>query len=179
MEDLIHKILNGNTDAYSELINNISSTLYNIARVRLNSIEDAYDAVQETTFKAYKNLKNLENKKAFKSWIIKILINECNNINDTYKKQTKLKKQVKVSSILENKFVDTPIDTLIDDLDFKMKLNILNTDEMTIMLLHYKYMFTTGEIADILNENINTVKSKLLRAREKMAKSLGGVADEA
>ena len=64
MEDLIHKILNGNTDAYSELINNISSTLYNIARVRLNSIEDAYDAVQETTFKFYKNLKNLENKKA-------------------------------------------------------------------------------------------------------------------
>lgn len=179
MEELIDEVLNGNIDAFSELINNISSSLYNIAKVQTSNLEDASDAIQETTFKAYKNLRNLENKKAFNSWIMKILINECNNINYAYKKQHGLEEEEKVNSIVENKFVDTPIDKLIDELDFKMKLNILNKDEMTIMLLHYKYRYTTGEIADILNENVNTVKSKLLRARKKMAEKLGGVADEA
>lgn len=81
MEELIDKTINGDSNAYLTLINLILSDLYKIARTRLNNVEDVNDAIGETILKSYKHLHKLKHKKYFKTWIIKILINECNNID--------------------------------------------------------------------------------------------------
>lgn len=58
----------------------LEKELYKVAKVRLRNDDDIYDAIQETTIKAFKSVKKLKQNQYFKTWIIKILINESNNI---------------------------------------------------------------------------------------------------
>lgn len=165
MEELLNKALEGDQNAYVELIETISIDMFRIAQVRLNDIEDINDAIQETILKSYKYLHQLKHKNLFKSWIIKILINECNNIYNYNKRQKSIFKRLVTNSeyVSEN-----PIHLAEDDMDFYKLINPLSYDEKLIMTMYYQNRFTTGEIADILNMSVNTAKSKFLRAREKV-----------
>jgi RNA polymerase sigma-70 factor (ECF subfamily) len=60
--------------------------MYRTALMQLRNEHDALDAVQETLIKAFQNIKSLKQNRFFKSWIIRILINECHNIQ-RYKKK--------------------------------------------------------------------------------------------
>ena len=90
MEELILESINGNDEAYTKLTQSIQNELYRVAQARLDNIDDINDAIQETMIIAYKSLKSLENTKYFKTWIIKILINECNKIYARYKWKDKI-----------------------------------------------------------------------------------------
>ena len=86
MEELVERAKNKDKTAFSELIIKVKKELYLIAKTKLNNEEDIADAIQETLFISYKNLKKLRKNEIFKTWIIRILINECNKI---YKKKSK------------------------------------------------------------------------------------------
>ena len=85
-EQLVFRAKSGETKAFTELIHNIENDLYRIAKTRLNNDDDISDAIQETMIKAFQKLKTLKDNSKFKSWIIKICINECNTV---YKKSSK------------------------------------------------------------------------------------------
>ena len=163
MEDLVEKSIHGNKNAYTELM-------------RLDNIEDVNDAINETILKSYKNLKKLKNVAYFKTWITKILINECNNIYRINKKHKEILEKVTV--IEEKHFFESyenNISKLEDKLNFEMVIDNLNYDEKIIIILYYNNRHTVSDIADILNMNVNTVKSKLLRAKEKIKQKMEGV----
>ena len=64
-----------------KIFETIFGTENQIARTRLNNEEDIKEAVQETIIKSYSSIRKLKNSKFFKTWIIKILINEILNLN--------------------------------------------------------------------------------------------------
>ena len=80
MEELVEEIKNGNKDLYVKVVEELKDYLHDVAVSYLTSEEFAEDAVQETFIQAYDKLEQLREPKYFKTWIIKILINECNNI---------------------------------------------------------------------------------------------------
>ena len=84
MEDLVEEAKNGNNVAFTELVLQNQNELYKIAKMRLANDDDVNDAIQETMLMAFKSIKKLRENKYFKTWFIKILINECNKI---YKKR--------------------------------------------------------------------------------------------
>ena len=67
----------GDKAAFSELIDCHRQTLYRVAKGILKSDFDVADAIQEAIISAYKNIGSLKNEDYFKTWIIRILINEC------------------------------------------------------------------------------------------------------
>ena len=83
MEELIEQAKKGDKNAFSQLIKNIENDLYWIAKTRIKNDDDIGDVLQETIYKCYKNIKKLRENSYFKTWIVNILINECNYI---YKK---------------------------------------------------------------------------------------------
>lgn len=85
-EELIKKAKKGDKIAFEEIMDYYQNTLYKVARTRLNSIEDIEDAIQETIISAYKSIHKLYNISKIKSWLITILINQCNSI---YKQKQK------------------------------------------------------------------------------------------
>ena len=79
MEELVEKAKNDDKRAFSELIMATEKELYLIAKSKLKSDDDIGDAIQETIYKSYKNIKKLRDNSVFKTWIIKILINKIIN----------------------------------------------------------------------------------------------------
>jgi RNA polymerase sigma factor (sigma-70 family) len=76
-EEIIKQILAGHTVWFELLIRRYNSTLYKIARGYGFNQQDAEDLIQDAHFKAYTQLKKLKRLKSYKTWISKILINNC------------------------------------------------------------------------------------------------------
>lgn len=80
MEQLVEQAKSGDRDAFEKLIMLLEKDLYRIAKLRLNNKEDIFDAVQETIIIAFQSIHKLRQPKYFKTWLIKILINQSNSI---------------------------------------------------------------------------------------------------
>lgn len=167
MEELVEKAKNKDKSAFAELISNVKKELYLIARLKLKNEDDIADAIQETLLRCYKNIRKLQNNTMFKTWIVKILINECNKI---YKRRNK-----KIISYEENeleKYIATNSEN--DNMEFDILINDLNDEEKLILTLFYCNKYTVNEISAILKIKENTIKSKMLRARNKIRKKIEG-----
>ncbi len=171
-EELIIQAKSGNKEAFTELILHISNDLYKIGKTRLYEDSDINDAIQETMIKAYKNLKKLKEISNFKSWIIKILINECNKIYIKKYKKEKLIEKIKTAENINR--IDNSTTSIDSKINFELLIDKLNHEEKLIVILYYNNKYSCSEIAEILNMNINTVKSRLKRAKEKVKKYYNG-----
>ncbi len=164
MEDLVEKSKNGDKDAFSKLAISVKSELYKMARTRLSNEDDIQDAIQETLFKAYLNINKLKYNKYFKTWIIKILLNECNKIyKEKNHKQNLLDRYTNHHDFTESEFDFDESSINFDDI-----MKLLSDKEKQMFDLYYEQGFTTKQIAKKLNMNENTVKSRLKTGRDKI-----------
>ena len=148
----------------------LEKELYKIAKVRLRNDDDIYDAIQETTIKAFKFVKKLKQNQYFKTWIIKILINESNNI---YRRKNK-RRIISFEELENNREIEYyNIDNVEITLDFNFICNKLKYEDRIIIILYYMEKFTDKEIGKILNLKENTIKTKRARAKQKIKKILG------
>ncbi len=99
MNDLIKKAKAGDERAFTKLIQNIQNDLYRVAQSKLSDNDDINDAIQNTMMNAYKYLKKLKDNNMFKSWVIKILVNECNRIYKMKFKRRKLFQKIEIESV--------------------------------------------------------------------------------
>ena len=151
--------------AFSELIIAIEKELYLIAKTRLRNDDDIGDAIQETIYKSYKNLRKLRDNSIFKTWIIRILINECNNI---YKKRNKY------AISYEDKEMENYIASNDEtgNMEFEILIKNLSSEEKLLLTLYYCSKYTIQEISSITKIKENTIKGKLARARNKIRNQL-------
>ena len=147
-------------EAFVDLVEKHKTGLYKVAKSYLRSEEDVADVMQETVLSVYEHLEELKNASYFKTWITRILINHCKDLLKQQKRYT-------VSDQLPDKAAVPR-----DDREFYRLIGELNEDYRTIFLLYYGEGFHTREIAQILEVNENTVKSKLRRGREKLKQVL-------
>ena len=115
----------------------------------------------------YKSIQNLEEPKYFKTWIIKILINECNKIY----KQNKRKKGVFDELTNDDDYIVTEDINLLNienKLDLENIFEFLNYDEKIAIVLFYDCNYTLKEVAKLLNTSTNTIKSRINRAKKKI-----------
>jgi len=88
----VRKAKYGDKEAFCNLIRINRVAIYRIAKSILTKEEDIEDAVSEAILKAYKNIKTLKNDDFFKTWLIRIVINESNNYIKRDKEKLLLKK---------------------------------------------------------------------------------------
>lgn len=161
MEKYILKAINGDKDAFTFLFLSLQTKLYNIAFCRLKNESDALDAIQETIIITYNNLKDLKKFESFDSWVISILINECNKI---YNKKNKVE-YVDILNYQNEFYIDGSEN---DNLFFEDLICSLTEKEKIIMILYYKNDYSIREISKTLEIKNNTVKSIIKRAKEKI-----------
>ena len=133
MNDLIELAKNGDKEAFTNLVLSIENDLYRIAQTRLSDTYDINDAIQNTMINAYKHLKSLKNNNTFKTWIIKILINECNQIYKSKKKKIELFNKFKDSQL--DNMVENSFNTVNSQIDFELILKNLNYKERLIITI--------------------------------------------
>lgn len=166
VEELIEKAKNEDGEAFTQLILQIEKDLYCIAKTRIANENDIDDILQETMLMAYLNLKKLKNNAFFKTWIIRILMNNCH----------KFYKRKKHQSLEENEKVEEFGSSEMDlsNIEFENFIAFLKEDEKTILTLYYYLGYTTKEIAKILNKREGTICSKISRAKVKIKEKYKG-----
>ncbi|MGL4796527.1 MAG: RNA polymerase sigma factor [Paraclostridium sp.] len=158
MELLIKKAIKGNSQAFITLIDKHELAMYKTAKAILNNEEDIGDAIQETILAAYKSIKTLKNTKYFKTWLTRILINKCNDI-------VRSNKGIIFIDQYKEEFYEEDIDR---KLEFDECFDKLGSDHKLVLNLYYVEGFNSREISEILNENENTIKSRLLRGKKQL-----------
>ena len=166
VEELVEKAKKKDEEAFNELILKMEKEMYLIAKTRLKNEDDIADSIQETILSCYKNLRKLKDNSSFKSWLIKILINECNNI---YRKKSK--QNISLDDDEMDKYIKSEDE---QNIGFDMLIKNLDSEEQLILTLYYYSKYTTKEISKILKKNENTIKSKIIRARNKLRNQLEG-----
>lgn len=158
MDILIKKAIRGDSEAFIELVKRNEISLYKAAKAILNNEDDIGDAIQETILAAYKNISGLKNTKYFKTWITRILINKC---NDIIRKNSKL--------VFIDEYKDGSYSEEIEEnMDFNNAFNKLGEEYKVVLNLYYVSGFNSREIAEILEINENTVKTRISRAKKKL-----------
>lgn len=174
MEELILEAQKGNDEAYTQLILQVKNDLYKVCKTRLVNEDDIDDAIQETMIQTFKQIKKLREPAKFKSWIITILINNCNNI---YRKKQKFKlvnNLPEYEEYFRKEYQISDIEMTEDDLNFYSLIKHLKYEERIIIILYYSEKFTSKEIGGILHINENTVKTTLRRAKQKIKSNYEG-----
>jgi len=163
---LIKKIKGGDTASFAVLYNEYAGYALRVASAITGNKMNAADAVQETFIRVYKNIHSYDLDKPFEPWIYKILINECNRVLGKNKNEN----IILVDDFMENSLQGSMEDNYkfeqyeslyeaIDGLDDKIKIPII---------LKYLKGLQENEIADILDINVNTIKSRLFKGRQKL-----------
>lgn len=138
--------------------------LYSTAKTILSDDHDCADAIQETIVKAFSKIKTLRNDKYAKTWLMRILINEC---------YTLLRKSSKLVPLEDmNEVTKMKADKNIDYSDLYKAVNSLKEELRLPVILYYIEDFNIKEIAQILEVTEGAVQKRLARARRKLKHDL-------
>lgn len=149
------------TDALILHIKANQNKFYRLSYSYLNNEADAKDAIQNAIIKAFQNYSKLKNKDVLSTWFYRILVNEC---NDMLRKRKRTQ-----SEDIDELFISADMDnekTLLRKEQIKCLLNKMDNDLKSIILLHYFEDKTLNEIAQINNQPLSTIKSRLYRGLE-------------
>lgn len=177
---LVRDHLSGDAEAFGVLVNRYLKSVYGFLCRLTGDRTCAEDLAQETFFKAYKNLKRFDQKKKFKTWLFTIAKNSA---FDYLKKKKALSFTALESDEGDSFIYDMAEDRLLPDElmarkdladELEQKLKEVPEHCRAILLLHYKEDFSLAEVAEMLNESYNTVKSKHRRGLLMLKRLLGG-----
>lgn len=149
----------------AELIENESETLYRLALSYTHQKEDALDVLQDSFQKALISIEKTNEIQNFHAWYYRILINTA---TDFWRKKQKIPV---TESIFENQLqADAKV---FDQFELYAVLDQVASPEREILILKFFEGFRLTEIAEILQLNENTVKTKMYRALNQLRKILG------
>ena len=158
-KETIKKAKQGDADKIGQIILENMQTLYRVAFGILKNDDEIYDAISATTVKVFENIHTLKKEEYVKTWITRILINEC------YKICNKNKKIIYLENVQQKNLVHN--DTH-EELEFKNLNRNLNDELKEIVILYYFEDFSIKEISKIIKIPEGTVKTRLSRARKKL-----------
>jgi len=171
-EQLVANYLKGDEKTLEILIKRYLKLIYSFTFRFVGNSQEAEDITQETFVKVWRNFKKFNQKKKFKTWIFQIAKNTCFDF---------LRKKKKISTLSLEKYfylVDlNPLPTEISEKEslkekIQEAIEKLSSKTREILNLYYNQGLTFREIAQTLNEPINTVKSRHRRAIETLKNRL-------
>jgi RNA polymerase sigma factor (sigma-70 family) len=139
-----------------EIVQTYSDTLIRIAVQQTKNMSEAEDIVQEVYMTLMRQKKPFNSETHLKAWLIKVTFNKCKD----YFKSSRVQKTVPITE--EMTFIAKEEQIVLPEI-FE-----LDQKERIIFYLHYYEGYTTAEIADLLEMNVNTVGSNLRRVRMKL-----------
>jgi RNA polymerase sigma-70 factor (ECF subfamily) len=143
-------------EEFVECLAMMREPMYRVSCAQLRNASDRDDAVQEALLKAWYNRKKLKNEQYIKSWIIRILINECHNI------QRKQKREVVTDEVPER---ISSTDSNVELYDALFRLD----DRLRLpIVLHYIEGYHVQEISKILGIPKGTVLWRMSKARKEL-----------
>ena len=166
---LVRQSLAGRTEAFGALVTRYQRVMYTVAVRMLGNSEDAQDATQDAFIKAFQRLTTFDTSHRFYSWMYRILINECLNLNRGRHPEEPLG--------IEAAGGPSPFDTTVAGqlrTQIHTALLRLTPEYRTVVVLRHFAGQSYEEIAETLAIPEKTVKSRLYTARQQLGELLLG-----
>ncbi len=149
--------------SFEQVVHNYNQTVVSVCIMRLKNWADAEDCFQNTFVRLYQNSPEIADEDHLKAWLIRVAINECNS---------HLRKSSRTVSL--NEHSDQAVEFPHDQTDISWALMQLEDKYRDILYLYYVEQYKVNEIADIVQKKPNTIKTLLMRGREKLKSIYGG-----
>jgi len=175
--DLIRRARTGDLEAYDDLVKRYQERIYATIYHMTSNHEDASDLAQESFIKAYQALKSFKGGSSFYTWLYRIAVNKTIN----FLKQRKNRNHMSLNDLDFNAEHDPDLVALISEntprraaglSELQEKLNAallkLSEHHRLVVILHDVQGQSHEEIAQVMNCNIGTVRSRLFYARQQL-----------
>lgn len=161
---LVLGIKPNNQQRYEQLVEQYHADLYRYAYWICKDPDVTKDIVQETYLRAWKNLDSLKDITAAKAWLFTILRRE--NARRFERKQFNYDNDAEPDSLVDTGHLN-PIQAYDND-KLRDQISQLAQEYREPLILQVLAGFSSDEIADMLKLNVNTVNTRLFRARNKL-----------
>lgn len=174
---LVRRARQGDLGAYDELVRRYQERIYSTVYHMTANHEDANDLAQEAFIKAFQALKSFKGGSSFYTWVYRIAVNKTIN----FLKQRKNRTQMSLDDLDLNAEHDPDLVALISEKTPRREINLaelqeklnaamqkLSESHRLVVTLHDIQGLSHEEIAEIMECNIGTVRSRLFYARQQL-----------
>ena len=171
---LIRRILSGNDEAFSVLVQKHQKSIHALAWRKVGDFHIAEEITQDTFLQVYKNLAQLKNPNQFAGWIYVIANRLCLKWLEKNKFVMQSLDDTPVEEIEKSSYTHHVSDQRQTEITehrhelVKRLLTQLPESERTVVSLHYLGEMTAKEIGKFLGVSVNTIKSRLRRGRKRL-----------
>lgn len=176
-ELLVAMAQKGDLTAYEALVHRYQHKVFNLASKMVNNREDALDIAQEIFMQIYLALPGFRGESVFSTWVYRVASNKCLD----YLRKKKVEKEKTVTSFEENIMFgdsrDSPEELVIrreESRKVREALDSLPRHYRIVIILHHYQQLRYKEIAEVLNQPVKTVATRLYRAKLILKKKLIG-----
>jgi RNA polymerase sigma-70 factor, ECF subfamily len=177
-EEAVRRFLNGEEEAFSQIVSQWERRVYNLAWRMLFNREDAQDVVQETFLSAFRSIRHLRTPGSFSTWLYQIALNHCRarrrsriidrSLNDIAADQSGTKRDLLPVALLAEK----PRDRL-ETIDLIQKaMTGLSEDHRTAVILKEYMGLSLEEVSNVMDCPLSTAKSRLYHGLREVQRNL-------
>ena len=146
-------------DLIAQYVTANSASFYRIALSYTRNRDNALDVVQDAVYKALKSSHTLREPAYLKTWFHRILINTAVDF---------LRRNQRYQLTCDEAAFDAPTQDHYENLDLTAAMAILSEEQRIVVILRYFEDMRLADIAEILDVNPNTVKTRLYAALKKL-----------
>ena len=186
---LIRRILSGDDEAFSILVQKHQKSVHALVWRKIGDFHIAEEITQDTFLRVYKSLATLKDPNLFAGWLYVIANRLCINWSE---KNTLVMQSLDDTSIEEieqssyTHYISEQRESEVSDRHYEIVQRLLQKlpeSERTVVTLYYLGEMTAKEIGKFLGVSVNTIKSRLRRAKKRLRKeeqlliseTLGGI----
>ena len=166
---LIERARHGEAEAYDELFRRHRDRVARAAYLLLRDAEQAQDATQEAFLIGWRDLRRLRDLERFGAWVTGIALNQCRRRRRAAARERGWAKLEDVSPATD------ATDSVALRIEVRRAVDALPRSMREAVVLRYYCGFGEAEMALALNVPVGTVKSRLGRARARLAQALQAV----
>jgi RNA polymerase sigma-70 factor (ECF subfamily) len=173
--DLIQVVLQGNTNAYADLVERYRNFVFTIVLRYINNREDAEEVSQDIFVKAFRSLADFKGASKFSTWLYTIATTSCLTFLRRKKLAALSLDNEKVFAVAENLDGGMPANGIEQKnrvLMVNEAIKMLSPDDAQIITLFYKGEQSLEEISKIMGKETNAVKVQLHRARTRLKEKM-------
>lgn len=172
--ELIRSILSGDDSAFSDLVQKYQKSVHALAWRQIGDFQIAEEITQDTFLQAYKKLATLKNPNQFAGWLYVIARNLCTDWHRRKKPIMKSLEATKTKTLEKTayeRYLAEEREKAAAEHRRELVKNLLEKlpeSERTVVTLHYLGEMTSEAISKFLGVSVNTIKSRLRRARKRL-----------
>ena len=148
-------------DDFARRVTELTPVLYRMCYMQLRTAADRDDAVQEAIFRAWEKHGTLRKEEFFNSWLIRILLNVCHDIQKRQKRVTPVETVPEEMPTSGDRSAE--LREALFELDEKLRVPVV---------LHYIDGYSVREVSKIMDISENAVKLRMLRGRKQLKEIL-------